>query len=170
MKQETGKTDYLDTKSLCWSTTRILPPRLLKDLEPNTVQMTNSSTRPSVPTVRWYSVYFKIGRSWYRIGRSGISWPRHTLIVVSEIHTLSVDFENGSFMNFIKKTNRKVKGMLQSLTAANHRHKEEEKKANHTHCKTSKCTRNTKTSFLIPKRGYQNAKINTETRTRNRSI
>ena len=60
--------------------------------------------------------------------------------------------------------------MPQSQTAANPRHQEEEKKDKNIHAQnkqTNKCTRNTKTNSLFPKRGDQNAKTNGETRTKN---
>ena len=85
----------------------------------------------------------------------------------------------------------KVQDMPQSQTAANPQHQEEEKKDIKTKKKnnkkktkkkkkkrnnnkktrakqTNKCTRNTKTSSLFPKRDDQNAKTNGETRTRAR--
>ena len=54
--------------------------------------------------------------------------------------------------------------MPQSQTAANPRHKEEEKKDKNIHVQNKQ--RSTKTISLFPKRGDPNAKTNGETRTK----
>ena len=72
-------------------------------------------------------------------------------------------FDEGNLLYKPKKVNRNVQGMTQSQTTANPRHQEEEKKdKKHTRAKqTNKCTRSTKTSSLLPKRGDQNANFKT---------
>ena len=74
----------------------------------------------------------------------------------------------------IKQVNRKVQRVLQSQTAANPGHQEEEKKVTPREREkgqtlrrtkqTNKCTRSTHTSSLFPKRGDHNDKRNEETR------
>ena len=60
--------------------------------------------------------------------------------------------------NISKKVNRKVQGMPQSQTAANPRHKEEEKKDKNIHAQNKQMYEKHKDSSLFPKRGDQNAK------------
>ena len=64
----------------------------------------------------------------------------------------------GLLFYIIKKGKRKVQGVPQSQTAALPRHQEEEETDKSKQAQIEQHTKNTKISYLFPKRGNRNAK------------